>query len=507
LVIGHWSFRALRGLLFACLPGLLAAADTEPRAWRVLAAGDSITEGGSTFSNWRYHLWEKLTAAGYYIDYVGSREAPSRIGNLRHEGYGGKNVEFLAERLAEKFPSPAPDFLLLHTGHNHFAEEKPIPGMLAALERIVASARAANPRITILLAQVIPSLKLPKYAYLPEFNAALPAFAARLSTAASPIVIVDHATGFDPAVDTVADQVHPSASGAAKMAVRWFEALVKLLPPPAEPAPLPRLVPYKSIGGRTLELHVFSPSPAVGAPRLAGTAEPAAAPRPAIISFFGGGWSRGTPVQYYRECRHFAARGYVAIAADYRVTATYSKSTPFDSVADARSALRYVRAHAAELGIDPARIVAAGASAGGHLAAATALLPGLDDPTDDLSVSPRPAALVLWYPVIDNGPGGYGHERIGARYTEFSPLHNISATPPPPPTLVFLGTVDKLIPVATGQDFQKRLQTAGARCDLQLFPDRGHPIYDYRNPAAEHLTLRAECLAAADAFLRYLNFP
>jgi acetyl esterase/lipase len=496
LVIRHWSFRALRGLLFACLPGLLAAADTEARAWRVLAAGDSITDGGSTFSNWRYQLWEKLTAAGYYIDYVGSRESPSRTGSFRHEGYGGKNVEFLADRLAEKFPSPAPDFLLLHTGHNHFAEEKPIPGMLAALERIVASARAANPRVTILLAQVIPSLKLPKYSYLPEFNAALPAFAARLSTNASPIVIVDHATGFDPAVDTVADQVHPSASGAAKMADRWFEALVKLLPPPAEPAPLPRLVPYKSIGGRSLDLHVFSPSPV-----------PGATPRPAIVFFFGGGWSRGTPVQYYRECRHFAARGYVAIAADYRVTGTFSKSTPFDSVADARSALRYVRAHAAELGIDPARIVAAGASAGGHLAASTALLPGLDDPADDLSVSPRPTALILWYPVIDNGPTGYGHERIDARYPEFSPLHNISATPPPPPTLVFLGTADKLIPVATGQDFQKRLQAAGARCDLRLFPDRGHPIYEYRDPAAQHLALRAECLATADAFLRSLNLP
>ena len=494
--------RLLACLLFACLPGLSAAADTEPRVWRVMAAGDSITEGGSTFANWRYQLWEKLISAGYYIDYVGSRESPVRVGSFRHEGYGGKNVEFLADRLAEKFPSPAPDFLLLHTGHNHFAEEKPIPGMLAALERIIGSARAANPRVTVLLAQVIPSLKLPKYAYLPEFNAALPALAARLSTAASPIVIVDQASGFDPAVDTVADQVHPSASGAAKMAERWFETLVKLLPPPDEPAPLPLLVPYKSIGDRTLDLHVFSPPPTASSPLIA-----SAAARPAILFFFGGGWSRGTPVQYYRECRHFAARGYVALAADYRVTATFAKSTPFDSVADARSALRYVRAHAAELGIDPDRIIASGASAGGHLAAATALLPGLYDAADDLAVNPRPDALILWYPVIDNGPTGYGHERIGSRYPEFSPLHNISATPSPPPTLVLLGTADKLIPVATGRDFQQRLQAVGGRCDLLLFPERGHPIYDYRNPSAEHRALRAECLSAADAFLRSLNYP
>jgi hypothetical protein len=67
---------------FACLH----PAKGEDRVWKVMALGDSITEGGSTFSNWRYPLWEKLTAAGYFIDYVGSRSASSRLGTLKHEG-------------------------------------------------------------------------------------------------------------------------------------------------------------------------------------------------------------------------------------------------------------------------------------------------------------------------------------------------------------------------------------------------------------------------------------
>ncbi|MEI6074845.1 MAG: alpha/beta hydrolase [Verrucomicrobiota bacterium] len=87
-------------------------------------------------------------------------------------------------------------------------------------------------------------------------------------------------------------------------------------------------------------------------------------PRPTIIFFFGGGWTVGTPIQFYPECAHFADEGYIAISADYRI-ASVNHTTPFDGVTDGKSAIRWVRQHAAELGLDPARIVAAGASAGG----------------------------------------------------------------------------------------------------------------------------------------------
>lgn len=208
------------------------------RAWRVLAAGDSITEGGAGFANWRSHLNQRLKAAGYAVEFVGTRETPPSTGALRHEGYGGKNVEFLAKRLAEHFPNLAADIVLLHAGHNHFADEAPVPGMLAATEAIIATCRATNPRVVVLLAQVIPSAKLPKYSYIPEFNRALVVLAARLTTADSPVVIVDQNTGYDPVADNVADLVHPNAHGAAKIAARWFEALTKVLPPPKPAGPV-----------------------------------------------------------------------------------------------------------------------------------------------------------------------------------------------------------------------------------------------------------------------------
>ena len=82
--------------------------------------------------------------------------------------------------------------------------------------------------MTVLLAQVITAGKLPKYSYIPELNAELARLAEKISTPAQPVIIVDHATGFDWRTDTIADLVHPNAAGAAKMAQRWFVALQAL---------------------------------------------------------------------------------------------------------------------------------------------------------------------------------------------------------------------------------------------------------------------------------------
>lgn len=218
--------RFLRCLALVAL-GLarLAAAEVAPPVWRIMPVGDSITEGGATFTNYRPLLAAKLRAAGVAFAFVGSRG----LADLRHEGYGGKNVEFLAENVPANFAQHPADIVLLHAGHNHFDTERPVPGMLAATERLIAAFRAAHPRVIVLLAQVIPAGKLPKYSYLPEFNAGLAALAAKLNTAAQPVLLVDHATGFDWRTDTIADLVHPNAAGAEKMAQRWFEALAPLL--------------------------------------------------------------------------------------------------------------------------------------------------------------------------------------------------------------------------------------------------------------------------------------
>ncbi|HWL14278.1 MAG TPA: alpha/beta hydrolase fold domain-containing protein [Opitutus sp.] len=492
--------RLLAFLLFACggaavlpLPGSAAGAATTSPATpvRLMAVGDSITEGADFFTSYRFPLWEKLFGAGYVVEFVGTRTRPTRIGPLAHEGYSGKNTEYLAAEVPAHFAAQPADIVLLHSGHNHTVEEQPVPGIVAATEKLIAAFRAANPRVTVLLAQVIPAGKLPKYAYLPALNAALAELAARLDRADQRVVLVDQASGFDWETDTVADKVHPNARGAEKMAQRWFDALQRVLPPPTQRF-APRRITYETIGDTALQLHVFDP------------ASPASAtgPRPAVVFFFGGGWTHGTPLQFYPECAHFAANGFVAISADYRIASTHG-TTPFESAADARAALRWIRTHAAELGVDPARIYAAGASAGGHLALTAALAADEPRPGNAPAVSARPDALLLWYPILDTSADGYGHERFGPRFAELSPLHLLRARKQPlPPTLILVGGADPAVPATTVHTFQTLARESGARCEVTVFPGQGHPLYSYRAGGGP---LRDETLAIADRFLASLT--
>ena len=187
----------------------------------------------------------------------------------------------------------------------------------------------------------------------------------------------------------------------------------------------------------------------------------------------------------------------VGVRVEYRTIPKGNVGPPTVCCADAKSALRYVRSHAAELGIDPQRIAAAGGSAGGHLAAFTALVPGLDDPADDLKTSCRPQALVLFNPVFDNGPGQWGYARVAERYREFSPAHHITNTAPP--SIVFLGDADKLIPVSVLREFEAGMKKAGVRCDARVYPKAGHGFFN-QDP---HFT---STLIEADKFLGSLGW-
>lgn len=197
---------------------------------------------------------------------------------------------------------------------------------------------------------------------------------------------------------------------------------------------------------------------------------------PAIVFFFGGGWNGGTTDQFESHTRYLAQRGLICFRADYRVRSRQG-TTPFESLKDAKSAIRYIRERADELGVDPEKIVASGGSAGGHLAAATALTSAFNEGNDPFSYSCVPNALVLFNPVIDNGPGGYGYERVGEAYKDFSPLHNIREGAPP--TILFLGTKDKLIPVETARYYQTVMEKVGSRCDLFLYEGQGHGFFNY----------------------------
>ena len=215
---------------------------------------------------------------------------------------------------------------------------------------------------------------------------------------------------------------------------------------------------YSNPKGRALSLYVLAPKDSTGPNR------------PAIIFFFGGGWANGTVEQFAEHARYFAARGRVCILADYRVR-TRDNSNPFESVEDARAAIRWVREHAAELRIDPKKIIAAGGSAGGHLAAAAATIPDRNE-----TVTSVPNALVLFNPVVDTTESGYGSKVLGERALELSPTHQLRAGVPP--TLIFHGTADRTVPFSNVQDFTRRMRELGNRCELVPFEGADHGFFN-----------------------------
>lgn len=248
---------------------------------------------------------------------------------------------------------------------------------------------------------------------------------------------------------------------------------------------------YKNASGDDLYLYIFNPE----------GHDPAKDQRPAIVFFFGGGWNGGTPTQFEQHSRYLASRGMVAMVADYRVKSRQGTS-PRECVADGKSAVRYIRKNAKRLGIDPDRIAAGGGSAGGHVAAATGFCDGLDDPAEaDSKVSSKANALALFNPVYDNGPKGYGHERAKEWFPDISPAHSI--TKDDPPAIVFLGTKDSLIPVATGEKFDADMKAAGLKSELHLYEGKPHGFF---NEAKGGYDTFADTVRKMDAFLAGLGY-
>jgi acetyl esterase/lipase len=246
---------------------------------------------------------------------------------------------------------------------------------------------------------------------------------------------------------------------------------------------------YKTIGDIQLHVDVFLPHE-----------DASSATRPGIVFFHGGGWRDGRPGQFHPHCQYFASRGMVAMSAEYRLTERHG-TTPYECVTDGKSAIRWIRLNAKDLRIDPDRLVAGGGSAGGHVAAATATIPGFEDVSDDTSISPRPEALVLFNPVFDNGPDGFGHDLVKDRWQEFSPLHNIAEGVPP--AIVFLGTRDRSLPVSTAAAFKKRMNEVGTRCDVWTYNDQVHAFFNYRDGANPYYDAT---VYEADRFLTSLGY-
>lgn len=154
---------------------------------------------------------------------------------------------------------------------------------------------------------------------------------------------------------------------------------------------------YKQSGGEPQTLEIYFPA----------NHDPAKRKVPGVILFHGGGWSGGNLSQFRDACKYFASRGLVAATANYRMLAKAEgaklpagESRKRVCVTDAKSAIRWMKQHADQLGIDPERIITGGGSAGGHIAVLATTTPGLDDPADPREFDTSVVAYVLFNPAF-----------------------------------------------------------------------------------------------------------
>lgn len=261
---------------------------------------------------------------------------------------------------------------------------------------------------------------------------------------------------------------------------------------------------YKTVGEVKLALHIFEPKELRPEDR-----------HPAIVFFFGGGWVGGTPRQFEQQCRYLASRGMVAMTAEYRVFNRHG-TLAVKCVEDAKSAVRWVRANAKRLGVDPDRIVAAGGSAGGHIAACTGVLEGFEADGESTKVSSVPNAMVLFNPALVLAPVKGRNEtenerfeklepRLGTKPENLSPTHHVRKDAPP--TLVLHGKADTTVPYWTAEAFGDAMKQAGNRCEVVGYENQAHGFFNYGRGSNEYFLATTKKLDEFLASLGYLKGP
>jgi acetyl esterase/lipase len=220
-------------------------------------------------------------------------------------------------------------------------------------------------------------------------------------------------------------------------------------------------IPYKSLGERSLVLHVLPANARSGGPV------------PAAVFYHGGGWFGGSWRQFLPQAERLRELGMASVLVEYRLDG------PVDATGDAVDAMTAVVELAGDIGADPRRIVAIGGSAGGHLALATAVL---DLPTSRSRPDRRPAALALFNPVTDTTaafPAGFGREHFDTdeQAERYSPRHHVTADFPP--VLIMHGTSDRAVhhrdSVALVDEVRRR---GGGPAELVLYPGRPHGFFN-----------------------------
>ena len=254
---------------------------------------------------------------------------------------------------------------------------------------------------------------------------------------------------------------------------------------------------YKTIAASTLKLDVFYTDQSFEKKD-----------NTAIVFFHGGGWAYGAPSEFFTTCERYARMGIITFSVEYRLciengVTPHRTISPIECVMDAKSAIRWVRGNAAKLHIDSNKIVAAGQSAGGHLALCTPMIDDYNEKSDNPAISCRPNAILLFSACI-NAVEGWCDRLLAERRNRIwsiSPAHNIKGGLPP--MIDFHGSDDEQVPVWTAQFFQTDMEKTGNYFELHQFKGRKHYLGD-GNPTYSRY-YDDEILGVTDIFLRKFN--
>jgi len=246
---------------------------------------------------------------------------------------------------------------------------------------------------------------------------------------------------------------------------------------------------YKTVGPYQLDMHMFLPDkPADGKKH------------PVMVYFHGGSWSEGKPDWFFEACKNDAKNGWVSCAVEYRIYGRQG-TLPFEAVKDARSALRWLRQHAAEYQIDTGRIVAYGNSAGGHLVLTSAMAGQWNEKTDDLRFNPSPNVLLVnsgVYDLTDNLTAWIRRTLPDKDLVkQISP--NFLVRRGLPPILAIHGTNDGNVSFASAKVFDDEMMKAGNPLEFHALEGASHFIWvDRRYSGTVH--------GLHNAFLKKLGY-